>query len=120
MRQLPRAPPTKIAHAVSIRCRCFLEVMIKLGRKVGNVRSILREDLFFRKYHDFGTKIGKPEIKLKRKPFFLENTMCFGEKSKSQDQSSFFFREHQFLKILASMDPRFEYPLLPISERKPF
>ena len=29
-------PPSKIAHTVSICCRCFLEVIMKSGRKVGN------------------------------------------------------------------------------------
>ena len=42
--------------------------MIKLGRNVGNTRSIRGEDLsffFFRDYHNFGRKIEKAEIKLK-------------------------------------------------------
>ena len=64
---------------------------MKLGRKVGNTRLIRGEDLFLF--------------------FFLEVTMTLGEKSKREDQSSFFSREHQFLEILAS-GPEFEYPPL--------
>ena len=40
-------PPSKIAHTVLFRCRCFLEIIMKLGRKVGYTRSIRGEDLFF-------------------------------------------------------------------------
>ena len=40
-------PPSKIAHIVSFRCRCFLEIIIKSGRKVRNTRSIRDEDFFF-------------------------------------------------------------------------
>ena len=56
----------------------FLEITMKLGRKVKNPGSIQSEDLFFRDYDDFGRNIGKYEIK------------------------DLFFREHQFLGILAS------------------
>ena len=50
-------PPLKIAHIVLVSCRCFLEIIIKLGRKVGSTRSIRGEDFFF-----------------------LETTMILGEK----------------------------------------
>ena len=55
MRQLPR-DPSKIVHTVSFCCRCFLEIIIKLGQKVGDTRSIRGEDLFFREHLDFGRK----------------------------------------------------------------
>ena len=58
-------PPLKIAHIVSVCCKCFLEIIMKLGRKVGNTRSIRGEDLFFRDHHDFGRKIAKSEMKSK-------------------------------------------------------
>ena len=64
---------------------------MKLGRKVGNTKSIQSEDLFFRDYDDFGRKIGKYEI------------------------GDLFFREHQFLEILIRTLPRapnFQYPSL--------
>ena len=69
----------------------FLEITVKLGRKVGNTRSIRSEDLFFRDHDDFRRKMGKYEIK------------------------DLFFREHQFLGILIWILPRgpnFKYPSL--------
>ena len=33
-----------------------------------------------REHPDFGMEIGKSEMKSKWRPFFLENTMSFGEK----------------------------------------
>ena len=36
----------------------FLENTLILGRKLGNMRLIPREDLFFREHHDFRTKFG--------------------------------------------------------------
>ena len=39
--------PSKTSHKVLFRCRCFLEIVMKLGRKVGNTRSIRGEGLFF-------------------------------------------------------------------------
>ena len=51
-------PPLKIAHIVSVSCRCFLEIIMNLGRKVGNTRSIRGENFFFLfgDHHDFGRK----------------------------------------------------------------
>ena len=76
MRQLPRVPLfwgaplnfrgplSKIAHVVLFRSRCFLKIIMKSGRKVENASSIRGEDLFFFKDHyDFGSKIGKSEMK---------------------------------------------------------
>ena len=58
--------PSKIAHLVLFCCRCFLEIVMKPGRKVGNTRSIRDEDLFFfSDHHDFGRKIGKSKMKSK-------------------------------------------------------
>ena len=58
------------------------------------IQTILSEDLFFfREHPSFGRKIGETKS---------ENTMSFGEKYASQDQTSFFHKQHQFLKILAS------------------
>ena len=73
--------------------------MTKLGRKVGNRRSIRGEDLFF-----------------------LEITFILGEKRLIRDQSHVFFREHQVLEILDSNlmgiqdleAPNFEYPPLKV------
>ena len=39
--------PLKIAHIVSVSCRCFLEIIMNWGRKAGNTRAIRGEDLFF-------------------------------------------------------------------------
>ena len=36
-----------------------------LGQKLRNQRQILREDLFFRDHHDFGTKIKKSKTDFK-------------------------------------------------------
>ena len=62
-------PSSKIAHTVSFRRRCFLEVIMKSGRKVGNnTRSIRGEDFFF-----------------------LENTLILGEKVKDEMKALFLF-----------------------------
>ena len=54
---------------------------MKLGRKVGNTRSIRGEDLFFfsfRDQHDFGRKIRKSEIDSKRRPSFFRDQHDLG------------------------------------------
>ena len=43
----------------------FLEMIMILGRKVGNGRLISSEDLFFRDHYDFGTKSGKSKTDFK-------------------------------------------------------
>ena len=96
MRQLPWAllflgAPSKIAHIVSFRCRCLLEIIMKSGRKVGHTRLIRGKDLFF---------------------FFFRVTIISGEKSERRDQSSFSFLENiNFWKTLPRA-PEFEYPPL--------
>ena len=46
-----------------------------LGRKVGNLRLISSEDLFFREHYFLATKVKKPQTDSKLRPFFfIENT----------------------------------------------
>ena len=45
------------------------------------------------------------------KPFFLEITMIYREKSERRDQSLFFFKNINFWKSLPRV-PEFEYPPL--------
>ena len=49
--------------------------------KVGNLRLILGEDLFFflRDHYDFSTKSRKSETNFRRRPFFLEINVIFLE-----------------------------------------
>ena len=48
--------------------------------KVYGIYLIAETFFFFREHPDFGRKIGKSEMKSKRRPFFLENTLILGEK----------------------------------------
>ena len=61
----PRFLGAPLENIVSFRCRCFLEIIMKLRRKVGNTRSIRDEDLFFGGHYDFGSKTAKSEMKSK-------------------------------------------------------
>ena len=104
MRQLPRVPPLKIRHIVSFCCICFfLEIIMKLGGKVGNRRSIRSKNLLF--FLEITMILGensKKRDQIEVKNFFLEITMILREKRKIRDQSPLFYREHQVLEILAS------------------
>ena len=39
--------PSKIAHIVSFRCKCFLEIIMKSERKLRKIKSNRGKDLFF-------------------------------------------------------------------------
>ena len=75
-----------------------------LGGKYGKRRSIRSEDIFFLENGMIlGEKYGKRRSIQSEDLFFLEIIMIFGEKLQSaRSKPSFVFREHQFLRILAS------------------
>ena len=115
MRQLPRAPldfrgpPLNIPHIVSFCCICFLEIIMKLGRKVGNRRSIRREDLFFL---EITMILGEKRDQIKVKTFFFRDHNDFGRKKRNTRSKPFFFLENiKFWKSLPRA-PNFEYPPL--------
>ena len=54
----------KIAHTVSIRCRCLFRGNDQVGTKSGKcTERFLVKTFFFKEHPNFGTKIGKSEIK---------------------------------------------------------
>ena len=63
MRQLPRAPLESSTYSfISLQMRDRYEV----GTKIGKYKTIRGENpFFFRDHHDFGSKIGKSEMKSK-------------------------------------------------------
>ena len=71
-----------------------------LRQKVGNLRLISSEDLFFFREHYFlGTKVRKPETDLKLRPFFfIENTDKF-----------FSFNEHPGFPLCKCGKPNYYY-----------
>ena len=74
-------PVLKIPHIVSFCCiYFFLEITMKLGRKVGNPRSIQSEDFFF--HARFWEKNTENPRSIRSEDFFfvLEITMILGEK----------------------------------------
>ena len=85
----------------------FLEIGMILGEKYGKSRLIQSEDLFlFFFFLENGIILTEKNGKrrsIQVKTFFLEIIMIFGEKLQSaRSKTSFVFREHQFLRILAS------------------
>ena len=83
----------------------FLENGMILGEKYGKRRSIRSEDLLFFFLENgmiLGEKYGKRRS-IQSEDLFKEIIMIFREKLQSaRSKPSFVFREHQFLRILAS------------------
>ena len=110
--ELIRAPIPRNGSGKTTTTTVFFEALCPVNFGQKNWDWFQVRTFFFRDHYDFGTKSGNSRlISGEDLLFFLEETMSSGEKSGSQDQSSFFLENINIWKFLPRA-PKFEYPQL--------